>query len=81
MENCEKFFEVNINKYVSGKNFSVWRPASLNNPKNHAVMFITKEFMQYPALAFHLCPLQENTPSRVYPSKALSNTTDSPKNP
>lgn len=47
MENCEKFFEVNINKYVSGKNFSVWRPASLNNPKNHAVMFITKEFMQY----------------------------------
>lgn len=47
MENHEKFFEVNVNKYVEDKNFIVWRPASLNNPKNNAVMFITKEFMQY----------------------------------
>lgn len=47
MENCEKFFEVNVNKYVKNKDFFVWRPASLNNPKNNAVMFVTREFMQY----------------------------------
>jgi len=36
----KKFFEVNVNKYIEDKNFSVCRPASLNNPKDNAVMFI-----------------------------------------
>lgn len=43
----KKFFEVNVNKYVAEKDFSVYRPASLNNPKNNAVMFIREEFMRY----------------------------------
>jgi hypothetical protein len=32
-------------------------------------------------ISLHLCPLQENTPSGVCPSKTPSNTTDFPKNP
>ena len=41
----KKFFEVNINKYVVEKSFSVYRPASLNNPKDNAVMFISDGYM------------------------------------
>lgn len=41
----KKFFEVNVNKYVAEKNFSVYRPASLNNPKDNAVMFIGEKYM------------------------------------
>lgn len=43
----KKFFEVNVNKYVPFKNFKVYRPASLDYPKDEAVMFIIKEFMEY----------------------------------
>ena len=35
-----EYFRVNVNQYVEGKNFEVVRPASLNNPKDNAVMFI-----------------------------------------
>lgn len=42
-----KFFAVDVNKYLSDKNFEVFRPASLNNPKDNAVMFITEGFMKY----------------------------------
>lgn len=45
----KKFFKVDVNKYVAEKDFSVYRPASLNNPKDNAVMFIREEFMQYSA--------------------------------
>ena len=38
-------------------------------------------FLHESALAFHLCPLQENTPSHVCPSKAPSDTADSAQNP
>lgn len=41
----KKFFEVNVSKYVAEKDFSVYRPASLNNPKDNAVMFIGKKYM------------------------------------
>ena len=36
----KEYFRVNVNQYVEGKNFEVVRPASLNNQKDNAVMFI-----------------------------------------
>lgn len=42
-----KFFAVDVNKYLSDKNFEVFRPASLNNPKDNAVMFIIEGYMKY----------------------------------
>ncbi len=42
-----KYFEVNVKKYVSCRSFNVFRPASLYFPKDNAVMFITKEYMNY----------------------------------
>ena len=41
----KKFFEVNVSKYVAEKDFSVYRPASLNKPKDNAVMFISSGYM------------------------------------
>lgn len=41
----KEFFRVNASKYVSGKDFDVVRPASLNNPKDNAVMFIGEKYM------------------------------------
>lgn len=34
-------------KYDKTKSFQVVRPASLLNPKNNAVLFVTEGFMQY----------------------------------
>lgn len=39
------FFCVNVNKYDKEKSFEVYRPASLNNPKDNSVMFITEKFI------------------------------------
>lgn len=36
----KEFFRVHVHQYVNGKDFEVVRPASLNNPKDNAVMFI-----------------------------------------
>lgn len=41
----KKFFNVNVSKYVPNKSFSVFRPASLDHPKDNAVMFITEKFI------------------------------------
>ena len=43
----KEYFRVNASKYVPGKNFDVTRPASLNNPKDNAVMFIREEFINH----------------------------------
>lgn len=43
----KEFFSVNVNKYVPDKNFNVCRPASLHYPKDHSVMFVTDEYLQY----------------------------------
>lgn len=43
----KKYFEIHVNKYVQEKDFFVYRPASLNNPKDHAVMFISDGYMDY----------------------------------
>lgn len=43
----KRYFEVNVKNYKKDKDFCVYRPASLNNPKDSAVMFVTKEFMKH----------------------------------
>ena len=50
----KEYFKVNVSKYVPGKSFDVVRPASLNNPKDNAVMFIFGHYMQH-ADAFLAC--------------------------
>lgn len=39
------YFNVNVNEYDETKDFIVSRPSSLNNPKDHAVMFIMKKYI------------------------------------
>lgn len=41
----KKYFCINVNKYSSAMSFEVYRPASLNNPKSEAVMFILEDYM------------------------------------
>lgn len=41
-DGMKRYFDVSADRYVKGKHFSVYRPASLNNPKDHALMFIMK---------------------------------------
>ena len=40
-----EYFAVNVSEYVFNKDFVVTRPASLNNPKNHSVMFIQEKYL------------------------------------
>lgn len=41
----KEYFRVNVSKYVVNRDFYVVRPASLNNPKDNAVMFIGVKYM------------------------------------
>ena len=41
----KEYFKVNVSKYVPEKTFDVVRPASLNYPKDNAVMFISDGYM------------------------------------
>ena len=50
----KEYFRVNAGRYAEGKNFDVVRPASLNNPKDNAVMFIIESYMEH-ADAFLRC--------------------------
>ena len=43
----KEYFRVNVSRYVTGKDFDVVRPASLNNPKDNAVMFISAGYMDH----------------------------------
>ena len=40
-----EYFDINVEEYDSSKHFSVTRPASMNNPKDHSVMFIQKKYL------------------------------------
>lgn len=40
------YFRVPASKYVAGKEFDIVRPASLNHPKDNAVMFIGPQYME-----------------------------------
>ena len=42
----KEYFRVNASKYVTGKTFDVVRPASINNPKDNAVMFISEGYFK-----------------------------------
>ena len=42
----KEYFKVNVSKYAKGKDFTVVRPASLSNPKDNAVMFISDGYME-----------------------------------
>ena len=50
----KEYFRVQVYKYVEGKDFEVVRPASLNNPKDNAVMFIIESRINE-ASAFTRC--------------------------
>ena len=50
----KEYFRISAGKYVPGKSFDVVRPASLNHPKNHAVMFIMHDHITE-AAAFTQC--------------------------
>ena len=41
----KNYFDVDISKYNVNKHFKVLRPASLNFPKDNAVMFVTEKYM------------------------------------
>lgn len=41
------YFKIKADTYIVGKEFYVYRPASLDFPKNNAVMFVTKSFIKY----------------------------------
>lgn len=41
----KEYFQVNVSRYVNSRDCVVTRPASLDHPKDHAVMFVTKKFM------------------------------------
>ena len=43
----EKFFEVSLEEYCENSLTKVYRPASLNNPKDNSVMFVTEGYVQY----------------------------------
>lgn len=38
----KKYFEINVSKYSSEKSFGLWCVCTLENPKDHAVTFITQ---------------------------------------
>lgn len=41
-----EYFCVNVKLYKANRYFNVYRPASLNHPKDQAVMFVTESFIQ-----------------------------------
>lgn len=43
----KKYFSIDISKYDSTKKYEVVRPASLSNPKDNAVMFVTEGFISH----------------------------------
>ena len=47
MSKQKEFFCVDASKYDASKQFRVVRPASLSNPQDNAVMFVTEGFLKY----------------------------------
>lgn len=41
----KSFFCINVNQYVDGKSFNIYRPASLNNPQDNALMFVSEKYL------------------------------------
>lgn len=40
----KKYFQVHIKKYSAQKEFYLYQPASLQNPRDHSVMFLTEKY-------------------------------------
>lgn len=47
MADLKEFFCIDVSKYDSSKHYQVVRPASLSNPKDNAVMFVTEGFISH----------------------------------
>lgn len=47
MNELKEFFCIDASKYDKTKHFQVVRPASLSNPKNNAVLFVTEGYLKY----------------------------------
>ena len=47
MSGLKEFFSVDASKYDRTKTYKVVRPASLSNPQDNAVMFVTEGFLKY----------------------------------
>ncbi len=47
MGKMKEFFCIDASKYDKTKHFQVVRPASLSNPQDNAVMFVTEGFLKY----------------------------------
>ena len=47
MSELKEFFCIDASKYDETKQFHVVRPASLSNPQDNAVMFVTEGFLKY----------------------------------
>ncbi|MDO5147060.1 MAG: UDP-3-O-(3-hydroxymyristoyl)glucosamine N-acyltransferase [Eubacteriales bacterium] len=41
----KEYFKVEVSRYATEKSFSIYRPASLENPKDNAVMFVTGKYV------------------------------------
>lgn len=72
-----RYFEVNANRYVPGKDYLIYRPASLNNPKDNAVMFVRESFMKYSGALMNckdclvFWPIKESIPVEIAERHAL----------
>lgn len=47
MNELKEYFSIDVSKYDNAKHYNVVRPASLSNPKDNAVMFVTEGFISH----------------------------------
>lgn len=72
-----EYFSINVQEYSPEKDFFVTRPASMNNPKDHSVMFIQKQYLKNAAnfLAVSDClifwPSGHNVPEGISDAHAI----------
>lgn len=48
------FFDISAQQYCGEKMFHVHRPASLSNPKDHAVMFVQERYLEQTSSLYHV---------------------------
>lgn len=68
----KKYFEIPAQKYVQGKRFFIYRPASLSNPKDNAVMFIEEKYMSQADAFFEVSQCLIFWPENVETPKELT---------
>lgn len=81
----KQFFKVNVSKYVPDKSFDVYRPASLDYPKDNAVMFITEKFIDRASIfeivneCLIFWPVSQAVPTEIQEKNAVC-VIDNPSN-